>query len=283
MIKTPLRYPGGKSRAVTIIAEYLPANFHEYREPFIGGGSMFIYVKQKYPNLKYWINDLNPELFLFWQIAQTHLDELVTEIKKIKTTYQDGKMLFTELTQIDVNQLSELKRAVRFFVLNRITFSGTVESGGFSLQAFAHRFTDSSIERLIVLNEILADVKITNLDYREVVETTGKNVVIFLDPPYYSATKSRLYGKKGNLHTNFDHERFAEVMRNCDHNLLITYDNCQEIMNNFHGFNIHEWKLQYGMNNYQQTSAKKGDELMIFNYEINPQEETYKQMSLSLF
>ncbi len=51
-IKSPLRYPGGKSKAIKQISEYLPQKFSELREPFVGGGSVFIYLKQKYPDLK---------------------------------------------------------------------------------------------------------------------------------------------------------------------------------------------------------------------------------------
>ena len=51
-VKSPLRYPGGKSKAISKILRYLPPDFSEYREPFVGGGSLFIYLKQKYPHLK---------------------------------------------------------------------------------------------------------------------------------------------------------------------------------------------------------------------------------------
>ena len=40
--KTPLRYPGGKSRATKILLDYIPRKFDYYVEPFIGGGSMAI-------------------------------------------------------------------------------------------------------------------------------------------------------------------------------------------------------------------------------------------------
>jgi len=53
MIKSPLRYPGGKSRAVKKISSLVP-DFKEYREPFVGGGSIFVYLKQKYPERKFW-------------------------------------------------------------------------------------------------------------------------------------------------------------------------------------------------------------------------------------
>jgi DNA adenine methylase len=269
MIKSPLRYPGGKSKAINQIVEYLPETFAEFREPFIGGGSVFIYLKQKFPHLKFWINDLNQEVFLFWKIAQSDISRLVKEVRQIKDKYTDGKLLFTELTSVDVNTLSDLERAVRFFALNRITFSGTVESGGFSQEAFHKRFTYSSIERLKNLEVILTqDIKITNLDYSELLNAEGENVFLFLDPPYFSATKSKLYGKDGNLHTSFNHQRFAEILQECPHQWLITYDDSPQIRENFQYANIYEWELQYGMNNYKQGRAAKGKELFINNYRI---------------
>ncbi|MEH2167728.1 MAG: DNA adenine methylase [Nostoc sp.] len=269
MLKSPLRYPGGKSKAINQIVEYLPESFSEFREPFVGGGSVFIYLRQKFPDIKIWINDLNHELFLFWKFAQSDIAQLVKEIRYIKVKYTDGKLLFAELTKVDVNNLSDLQRAVRFFVLNRITFSGTVESGGFSQEAFHKRFTDSSIERLEKLGDILSNnVQITNLDYSQLLKPAEKDVFLFLDPPYFSAKKSKLYGKDGHLHTSFEHQRFAEVLQQCDHRWLITYDNSTQILENFQWANISEWELQYGMNNYKQSGAAKGKELFITNYEV---------------
>ena len=62
-IKSPLRYPGGKSRAIKQILPQIPVNIREYREPFFGGGSVFFAVKQLFgQQIKtYWINDLNYE------------------------------------------------------------------------------------------------------------------------------------------------------------------------------------------------------------------------------
>lgn len=266
MIKSPLRYPGGKSKSVKKIIEYLPDNFLEFREPFVGGGSVFIYLKQQYPHLKIWINDLNPELFLFWKIAQSDLEKMVKEIFNIKKKYVDGKKLFNELTEVSIDELSDIERAVRFFVLNRITFSGTVESGGFSQQAFYKRFTESSIDRLGKLEYILPDIKITNFDYSYLLKPNDKNIFLFLDPPYFTATKSRLYGKNGDLHTGFDHKRFSKLMKECSSDWLITYDDCPIIRENFQFFNIFDWEVQYGMNNYKKNSAAKGKELFISNY-----------------
>jgi DNA adenine methylase len=268
LLKSPLRYPGGKSRAVQIMKYLLPEEFDEYREPFVGGGSFFIYLKQKRPDLKIWINDLNPELYYFWKYAQIDSEKLAREVLKVKEERKDGQELFTELLSINTNSITEFERAVRFFVLNRITFSGVVESGGYSQLAFEARFTISSIERVSKLSPLLEGVKITHLDYRQLLQDGEQHVFTFLDPPYFKATKSRLYGKNGVLHTSFDHDEFAREMKKCKHSWLITYDDSPEIREDFSFANLYEWELQYGMNNYRQGKAEKGNELFITNYDV---------------
>ncbi len=285
MIKSPLRYPGGKSRAIDKIIPLIPA-FEEFREPFVGGGSVFLTLKQLYPDRKFWINDLYFELYKFWEYVQKDLESIINQVNTWKNEYQNGKELHQFLTK-NIAGFDDIKRASAFFVFNRITFSGTTEAGGFSEQAFQNRFTITSIERLELLNQVVRGIEITNNDYKEVVEKEGKNVFIFLDPPYFSATKSALYGKKGTLHKGFDHERFAETMKKCTHNWLITYDNCEYIKELFSFAHIAEWDLMYGMRNQTQTSDQLGKEIFISNYLIpslsnNKKENSTKQTTLQL-
>lgn len=267
-IKSPLRYPGGKSKALGHIKSYLPVDFKEFREPFVGGGTLFIYIRQKFPMMPVWINDLNYELIAFWLCARDQLEQLVGEVERVKKTTQDGRKLFEELSNVEVDKLTQLERAVRFFVLNRISFSGTVEAGGYSEKAFHARFTFSSIERLERLKEIMTNVRITHSDYRQVIQEKGNGVFIFLDPPYYSATDSRLYGRNGVLHTTFDHDSFVEEMRNCQHQWMITYDDSEKIRDGFNFAHQFAWTLQYGMNNYKKSYAEKGNELIMTNYPV---------------
>jgi DNA adenine methylase len=268
IIKSPLRYPGGKSRAIERMKHLLPQEFDEYREPFVGGGSFFIYLKQKYPQLKIWINDLNPELYYFWRYAQLDSEKLAREAMKFKRERSDGQQLFNELLAVDVKSLLGFERAVRFFVLNRITFSGVVEAGGYSQQAFIARFTESAIERVAGIGRLLEGVKITGLEYGEILSGGGREVFTFLDPPYFKTTQSRLYGRNGILHTEFNHEEFVREMKKCRHSWLITYDDSPEVRKNFEFAKITGWELQYGMNNYKQGRADKGSELFISNYAL---------------
>lgn len=266
MIKSPLRYPGGKSRAVKKIAPLVP-EFDEFREPFLGGGSVFVYFKQKYPNKKYWINDIYPNLYHFWKQTQQNPTKLIEQIKQWKNEFENGKELHRFLFE-NIEKFDDLKKAAAFFAFNRITFSGTSESGGFSNAAFERRFTQSSIERVKALSTILNNTLITDLDYQKVVEAEGETVFIFLDPPYYSAKKSALYGKNGNLHKTFDHKRFAEVLKNTKHKWLITYDDSEYVRSLFSFAYINEWNLTYGMRNVGKNGNQNEKELFISNYPI---------------
>jgi len=267
MIKSPLRYPGGKSKAINQISLLIP-HFDEFREPFVGGGSVFVYLKQKYPQKKFWINDIYESLYYFWTECRDNPEKIISQIRDWKKEYVDGKVLHRFLKD-NIDKFDPLRKAAAFFVFNRITFSGTTESGGFSAAAFNRRFTDSSIDRVSMLSSILPNTKITNFDYEDVVTQPGENVFIFLDPPYYSATKSALYGKNGNLHKVFNHERFASIMKKLEHKWLITYDDSYYSRELFSFANIKSWDLTYGMRNVTVNSNQLGKELFIANYEIN--------------
>ena len=278
MIKSPLRYPGGKSRAVETIAKLIP-DFDEFREPFLGGGSVFVYVKQRYPNKKFWINDLYSELYKFWEMTQKDVDTLIAKVYEWKEKYAIGKELYQFLNE-NLGNFNDLERAAAFFVYNRITFSGTTLSGGYSESAFTGRFTESSITRLNDLRQVINGSLITNSDYKELIQKEGENVFIFLDPPYYSATKSALYGKNGHLHKSFDHKRFAENMKNCKHKWLITYDDSEYIRDLFSFANIVPWNLTYGMRNITENSDQKGKELFISNYTLKNKQSKNEQLHL---
>lgn len=268
MIKSPLRYPGGKSRAVKFLINYIP-KFNEFREPFFGGGSLSFHYVQKSPNATFYASDINYDLFCFWNQLKTKGKEVIEEVLNIKHTISDGKKLFYDLLEKRNGEMTDFQRAVDFFILNRITFSGVVDSGGYSAAAFKGRFTLSSIDRLETSIQIIKNINISNLDYTNLLEKDGKDVFIFLDPPYSKNKKSKLYGKKGKLHTSFDHEKLFKDLKNCKHNWLITYDNNDELKDLYKDYHIIDWELQYGMNNYKKKTAEKGKEILIANYDLN--------------
>jgi site-specific DNA-adenine methylase len=57
----------------------------EFREPFLGGGSVAIHITKKYPNLEIWVNDLYEPLVNFWQVLQTFSGDLRDTLSREKS------------------------------------------------------------------------------------------------------------------------------------------------------------------------------------------------------
>ena len=264
LIKSPLRYPGGKSKLVKIISKYIPRDYKEFREPFFGGGSVSFYAIQAInPNATYKASDLNYDLVCFWTVLKEKPYELVEAIRNVKENFRNGYELFNIIMARRNRNLDTFQRAIDLFVLNRITYSGTVDSGGYSEQAFKKRFTDSSINRLLEAAKIIKKIDIIHADYEILLKEPGEDVFIYLDPPYYSKSKSKLYGIRGSLHTNFNHEKLANVLSKIKHKWLLSYDDCEYIRKLYSDFEIVTIEVTYGTG-----SNKRQKEILIANYDL---------------
>ncbi len=266
-VTSPLRYPGGKNRALLKILPFIPLDFKEYREPFLGGGSLFIALKQLVPEAKYKLGDLNPELYCFWSILKNYSDEFIKAVTTIKKTTTDGKALYRVLAK-ENQETDVFARAVRFFVLNRITYSGTIDSGGYSNQAFHKRFTEKNIAKLKPLSLILQDVEIVNDSYEKMLLNSGENVMIYLDPPYLSAKKKSLYGSKGSLNRFFDHQELARNIDTCKHKWFMTCDDSDEMRELFSIHHTFRSQWSYGMTNVNSKKTIIGKELFVASYPL---------------
>jgi DNA adenine methylase len=264
-----LRYPGGKSKALKEILPLIPKDIKEYREPFVGGGSVFVAAKQLLKDdVVFKINDINSDLYLFWRCVQRDGERFQKKVYLMKSQFESGKELYSYY-QKNYQNLDNFERAVRFFIMNRITFSGLIDSGGYSQESYEKRFTNSMINRVLPLSQLLQDVTITNKDYRHLLHEGGDDVFLFLDPPYLSARQSELYGKNGDLHKQFDHEKFAEEVRKCHHKWLITCEDTPQMRELFaFAKNIIPWSLKYGMTNVHRPRATQGKEIFVINYDV---------------
>ena len=270
-LKTPLRYPGGKSRACTKMDVYIPdlRDYKEYREPFLGGGSVAIHITKKYPHLDIWANDLYEPLYNFWRVLQDDGYELYKRLQELKSRYPDpgsAKGLFLEAKEL-VNDysISPLHRACSFYVINKCSFSGLTESSSFSKQASDNNFSMRGIEKLQGYTQIIKDWKITNLSYEQLL-TDDKKCFTYLDPPY--DIKDNLYGKKGSMHNGFNHDDFAS---DCDRFIghqLISYNSSQLVKDRFKDYQTGEFDLTYTMRSVGEymREQKERKELLLFNY-----------------
>ena len=279
-LKTPLRYPGGKSRALSKLLQYVPdlKGYKEYREPFLGGGSVALEISKRYRHLDVWVNDLYEPLYNFWKELQhdgKRIQDILTELKHRHPEPVSAKKLFLDSKEYLTSPGTtgsfppyneSVWRAVAFYIVNKCSFSGLTESSSFSKQASESNFSLNGISKLYDYSVLIGNWKITNLSYEQLL-TDNKESFTYLDPPYEIG--SNLYGKRGSMHRSFDHDTFAA---DCDRFIgpqLVSYNSSQIIRDRFEGWTAAEFAHTYTMRsvgcyNTDQASRK---ELVLLNYE----------------
>ncbi len=251
--RSPLRYPGGKTRGVKFITSFFPKNPDKLLSPFFGGGSIELSVSAT--GTKVFGYDIFSPLVEFWQCLIADANNLSTEVKKF---FPLPKEKFYALQHAQTTFKNKFERAAVYYVLNRASFSGATLSGGMSP---GHpRFTKTSIDRVKAFFN--PNICVEKLSFKESL-LKHPFVFTYLDPPYL--IKSSLYGKKGNAHKDFDHEALAAILQK-RLQWILSYNDCNEIRKLYAGFHILKPDWKYGMSN-----NKISREVLIFSkdYSIN--------------
>ena len=256
--------------------QYLPdlSQVKEFREPFLGGGSVSLEITKRYPKIEIWVNDLYEPLYNFWCELQHSGHQLQGEIEGLKTVHcnQDSaRCLFQEMKEvINDEEKSNFDRAIAFYIVNKCSFSGLTESSSFSPQASESNFSVAGIDRLHEYSELIQDWIITNLSYERLLtdDWDNRGIFTYMDPPY--DIKDNLYGRKGGMHKGFDHDEFA---KNCDRYtapMLISYNSDQIVKDRFKEWTVAEFAHTYTMRSvgcYNKDQATR-KELVLLNYEM---------------
>ena len=273
-LKTPLRYPGGKSRACGKMAQYFPdlREYTEYREPFLGGGSVAIYISQMHPHLKITVNDLYEPLMNFWLQLQQFGDDLTDKIINYKSTHpvpESARELFNECkVRVNDKSLDCVERAAAFYIVNKCSFSGLTESSSFSKQASDSNFSMRGIEKLPEYSEIISGWHINQYSYEYCFRTdVHDGLFMYLDPPY--DIKDNLYGHKGSMHKKFDHDKFAADCSDNSIPQMVSYNSDQLVKDRFKDWSAAEFDLTYTMRSVGEymREQKERKELILMNYD----------------
>jgi len=277
ILTTPIRYPGGKSKAVKKLYPMLPniGEYEEWREPFLGGGSMSIEITKRYPDMRIWVNDLYPALFNFWTQLQSSGSEMSERLLEIKDSCVSGDVGKTTLGEqkeiINDDTSSKFDKAVAFYYANKNSFSGLTETGTYSDQSNKKNFTKQNIMKLASFQKLIRNWKITNGDYSVLLEKSD-NTFVYLDPPYdlTKQNSNNLYGKRGSMHEGFDHDLFAKHCNESGMDCMISYNADQSVKDRFDGWEQVELDWTYTMRSVGEYMEKQKDrkELLLMNYKV---------------
>jgi len=258
-MKTPLRYPGGKTRAVTHILPLISEKCKAYGHlcsPFLGGGSIELAVAER--GFRVYGYDVFDPIVWFWQALLSEPKKLAILADSFRVSHPDyilNKENARGLLKEDfVRFRNELKtksdyslmNAAKVYAINRSSFSGATFSGGFSKRASYARFTDSSIERVMSFKQ--PNLTVEQADFKVSIPK-HPDAFLYCDPPYFlEEDRNKLYGIQGSTHAGFDHQGLHDILSQRS-GWVLSYNNCPEIRKLYGDYEIigSEWAM--GMKN----------------------------------
>ena len=263
---TPLRYPGGKSRAATKILQLIPPDTKILYSPFFGGGSVELLAANH--GITVHGSDTWDLLVNFWSC-------LFSDRRRLADTIQShyfpmGHIRYKQLQSSIHTERNDYHRAAVFFALNRLSFSGLTFSG-FSEKTGAYQ--QSSITKLA--NFDTRNLTISKQDFTKSIKNADDNF-IYADPPYL-LERSELYGLNGENHKHFDHQLLARTLRKKD-NWILSYNNIPEIKALYPDYKYTYPKWSYGM-----STTNISNEILIFSKGISESSKIMTDSALTSF
>lgn len=187
LVAPVLKWVGGKRQLIDTFLDLIPEKISSYYEPFLGGGALFF----KLQSPKAYVNDINADLILVYKIIRDDVDNLIVELANFKNESD----FFYSVRDWDrdkekYNSLSNVERAARIIYLNKTCYNGLYRvnnAGEFNSPFGSYR--NPNIINAPVLREVSrylnsAQIKLTSLDYAEVLSEIPKKTFVYLDPPY---------------------------------------------------------------------------------------------------
>jgi len=259
----PFRYPGGKFYALNILAPYwLDCPHDEYREPFVGGGSVFFTKELCKHNI---LNDIDSELITTYRIFKD--ENLRLEFLNLLNNEVATKERWQEIFKSKPK--NQLEIAYKYYYLNRTSFSGKLSSPAWGYREKRSLPPERWNERIKPCGSKLKEVDILNKDFAEIISLPrkGESTLIFVDPPYFKPSKNKHYRYGFNLE---DHIRLATSLKETEHKFFLTYDDTPEVRELYSWANIRDINFTYRVDNsaVQNGTRNLGFELIISNFEL---------------
>lgn len=256
-VQSPFRYPGGKFYALRFIVPLLEAIPHaEYREPFVGGGSVF-FGKTKAPFS--WINDLEGDLIETYRALQDE-DRCQLLCQRLAGEVA-SRARHTEIRDFVPQTPDDI--AFRTYYLNRTSYSGIIHKPAWGYAVGSSSPPENWPRAALRSHWKLQNVKITALDFSDVLQASpaSDSLVAYLDPPYFMADQRRAYTKP---FAEEDHLRLSALLSQHSMPFVLSYDDCMPIRDLYSWANIYPREWLYNTAN-SKGPRKLGRELIITN------------------
>jgi DNA adenine methylase len=283
-MKTPIRYAGGKSRAIKHITPYV-TNVNKIVSPFLGGGSLEVHWASLGKEVVGY--DLFDVLVNFWNVLLNNKEELVEKLKEITPTSEEYSRIKEILMKWDNTQemlkdwkTDHYKRdevinldnitAAAYYYFNHNTSYGPGYLGWGSSVYLTEKKWNDMIDKISKFE--LPNLSVAQGSFEEIIPNHNEDF-LYLDPPYYLEKDSDnkmftgIYPMR-NIpihHDGFDHELLRDLLKKHKGGFILSYNNCETIREYYKEFEFHYPSWNYSMGNGEKRIGKNRTEAGITN------------------
>lgn len=283
-----VQWVGGKRQIIKYLLKYMPKEYNNYYEAFVGGGALLFEVLPKTAI----INDLNPDLFAVYQCLnnEDNYKELIKQLHNHEEKHNEE--YFYKIREEDrekgFDNIDIITKASRMIYLNKSSFNSLyrVNKNGYCNMPFGKRKTIKTYDRKDLLNMFYYfshnHITILNEDFENAVKNATKNDFVYFDPPYdvwenqeetFARYTKESFEKK-------DQVRLANLYKQLNNKgckLMLSNHNTELIQELYKDFNIYIVKANRKINS-DGLGRGKVEEVIITNYAIK--DKDYNQQSL---
>lgn len=281
MLKNPLRYAGGKSKAIKVLASFLPKNINQKKiiSPFFGGGSFEFYLNSLGCIIEGY--DIFDILVNYWQIQLTkpiELARMLMEYEPSKNFYNERKSILKSHFIGEKIIEDPVKLAAEYFFSHNLSY-GPMFLGWWSSNYDNRKKFYAMIDRVKIFSP--KNVTISCKNFTESLKNTEDNF-LYLDPPYFLNCDKMEIGLYPNRnfpihHKGFKHFELSEMIKSHKGCFMLSYNDCDEVKKLYDGYNFHYPKWHYSMGNGElrigkyrkkgnRNNVKENHEILITNY-----------------
>ena len=283
-MKTPIRYAGGKSKAIKQITPFIQ-NSNKVISPFLGGGSLEVFWASQGKEVIGF--DLFDALVNFWNVLLNNRNLLVSKLREIQPNMDEYNRIKEILMKWDKTQemlkdwktdhykredvvvLDEITAAAYYYFNHNTSYGPGYLGWGSSVYLTQSKW-DKMIEKISQFN--LPTLSVFNKSFEEVIPDYP-NEMLYLDPPYYLQKDSDnkmftgIYPMR-NIpihHDGFNHELLRDLLHNHNGPFVLSYNNCETIREYYRDFEQHFPIWNYSMGNGETRVGKNRKEMGITN------------------
>ena len=299
-----LKWVGGKTQILDKIMCEFPLEINNYREIFLGGGSVLLallsYVKNNLIKINgnIYAYDLNEPLIYTYKNIQNNINELYTNIQNIINEFNNCKeegeinrkpknleeaksskesyyyWIRTKYNKLSQNDKKTCLGSAIFIFLNKTCFRGIFRIGpkGFNV-SYGHYKNPEIINKkhLDEIHDLIQNVTFECSDFSYSLKNTTKNDYVYIDPPYAPETNNSFVGYTENGFNIDNHKKlFSLIHELTEKNIKLMLSNAdvQLIRENFLNkkYNITSIICKRSINS--KNPGAKTREVIIKNYTI---------------